>query len=266
MVVVKDNGDLRLCVDMRQANRAIKREHFVMPTVDDILPRMNAANFFTRLDVKDAFHQIELEETSRSITTFITHRGMYRYKRLMFGISCAPEQYQKIMGQLLAGCDNCVHYIDDIIVFGRTEEEHDRCVEKVLTVLKSRNVLLNLKKCLFKVTELDFLGHHISDKGIRPADDKVRAIRAFRSPRNVEELRSFLGLVTYVGRFLPGLGTISAPLRKLTQRDVSFSWENQHEQAFLRWIFIFFMYFLACLKFQLQVENDDFGRQELEFF
>lgn len=234
VVLVKDDGDLRICVDMRMANRAIKREYHFMPTIDDFLPRMKSAKFFSRLDIKEAFHQIELDESSRSITTFITHRGTYRYKRLMFGVSCAPEMFQKILEQLLASCENCISFIDDIIVFGADEAEHDRYLNKVLDVLKSHNVLLNMKKCLFKVTELDFLGHHISSQGIRPAESKVEALKAFRTPKDVEELRSFLGLATYVGRFLPDLGTISAPLRLLTHTGVAFQWTDVHEAAFLR--------------------------------
>lgn len=184
------------------------------------------------MDIKDAFHQVELDEASRSVTTFITHRGMYRYKRLMFGVSCAPEMFQRIMEQLLAGCDNCVGFIDDVVVFGDDEDEHDQCLRKVLGILKSRNVLLNTSKCLFKATELEFLGHHISCGGIRPSEGKVEALKSFRKPKDAEELRSFLGLATYVGRFLPDLGTASAPLRELTHRGVSFQWTEVHDQAF----------------------------------
>lgn len=232
VIIIKDNGDLRLCVDMRQANRAIKREFHLMPTIDDMLPRLTKAKYFSRLDIKDAFHQVELSESSRSITTFISHCGTYRYKRLMFGMSCAPEMYQKIVEQMLAGCRNCICYIDDIIVFGSDEEEHDRCLKQVLDVLKDRGVLLNLDKCLFKVTELDFLGHRISSHGILPAESKVHALRSFREPKDAEELRSFLGLATYVGKFIPDLGTISAPLRELTQRSVPFKWRDVHSRAF----------------------------------
>lgn len=232
VIIVKDSGDLRICVDMRVANRAIKREHHLMPTIEDFLPRLKSAKYFSRLDIKDAFHQIELDELSRPITTFITHRGMYRYKRLMFGVSCAPEMFQKIIEQLLADCENCVNYIDDIIVFGADEEEHNRCLQKVLAVLQSHDVLLNDRKCLFKVTELEFLGHHVSSEGIRPAESKVEALQSFRPPQNVEELRSFLGLATYVGRFLPNLATISAPLRTLTRNGTPFVWNEEQDTAF----------------------------------
>lgn len=146
--IVKDNGELRLCVDMRRANEAILRENHLMPTFEDFLPQLRKAKFFSRLDVKEAFHQVELEESCRYITTFITHKGVYRYRRLMFGVSCAPEMFQRIMEQILAECDNVINYIDDILVFGETELEHDKALSKVLEVLKSRNVLWNHAKCV----------------------------------------------------------------------------------------------------------------------
>ena len=105
VVVPKPNGDLRLCVDMRQANCAIVRERHPIPTVDEILHDLNGSTVFTKLDIKWAFHQVELSEKSRPITTFVTHKGLFRYKRLMFGISCAPEMYQRVMQQALEGCE-----------------------------------------------------------------------------------------------------------------------------------------------------------------
>lgn len=193
VTIVKDNGDLRLCVDMRRANQAIHRESHLMPTFEDFLPRLKKARIFSRLDVKDAFHQVELDESCRYITTFITHKGVFRYKRLLFGISCASEMYQKILEQLLSGCTNVVNYIDDILVFGEDEEDHDRALKMVMNTLKSKNVLLNHKKCVYRVPEVVFLGHHISADGIRPAQDKTDAIQSFRAPKTAEELRSFLG-------------------------------------------------------------------------
>ncbi|XP_039449504.1 uncharacterized protein K02A2.6-like [Culex pipiens pallens] len=218
---------------MRLANRAIKREAYMMPTFEDFLPRLTEARFFSRLDIKEAFHQLELDEDSRYITTFITHKGLYRYKRLLFGISCASEMFQRIMEQILSGCKNVVNYIDDILVFGKTKFEHDQALEKVLTILKDMNVLLNHSKCVFGVTEVVFLGHHLSANGIRPAEDKLAALKSFRAPESAEELRSFLGLVNYVGRFLPDLATVTAPLRNLIGTGTRFIWEAHHQVAFV---------------------------------
>lgn len=233
VTVVKDNGDLRLCVDMRRANVAILRERHFMPTIDDFLPRFTSAKFFSRLDIKEAFHQVELDEDSRYITTFITHMGLFQYKRLMYGIVIAPEIFQRILEQILSRCGkNTVNFIDDILVFGETESEHDEALESVLSTLKEYGVLLNKDKCVFKVQKLEFLGHTISSEGIQPSSDKIEALRKFRAPSCPEEVRSFLGLVTYIGRFLPNLATITAPLRELTCSGVMFVWGEDQQQSF----------------------------------
>lgn len=140
--------------------------------------------------------------------------------------------YQKIIEQILADCNNVVNYIDDILIFGATEQEHDASLQKVLKTLQSRGVLLNDSKCVFKVPEVEFLGHHLSAEGIRPTEEKTDILKSFRAPSNVEELRSFLGMVTYIGRFLPDLGTVTNPLRELTRKGVSYDWTDCHEQAF----------------------------------
>ncbi|XP_062559853.1 uncharacterized protein K02A2.6-like [Armigeres subalbatus] len=233
VTVVKDNGDLRLCVDMRRANAAILRERHMMPTIEDFLPRFTSANFFSRLDIKEAFHQVELDESSRYITTFITHIGLFRYKRLMYGIVIAPEIFQRILEQILSRCSKfAVNFIDDIFIFTETEEKHDEALKVVLSTLRDYGVLLNKDKCIFKVTTLDFLGHTISSEGILPSSKKIEALTKFRPPTNQEELRSFLGLVTYIGRFLPDLATTTAPLRELTHSGVKFSWGEDQRQAF----------------------------------
>lgn len=136
------------------------------------------------------------------------------------------------MEQILADCENTVNYIDDVLVFGEDEQSHDEALGKVLNALKSRGVLLNQSKCVFKVTEIMFIGHHLSALGIRPAEEKTEVLKSFRTPVNAEELRSFLGMVTYVGRFLPDLATVTAPLRDLIRKDVSFEWRSEHDKAF----------------------------------
>lgn len=231
--IIKDNGDLRLCIDMRRANLAIMRENHPLPVMDDFLPRLKNATYFSRLDVKNAFHQLEIRESSRYITTFITHKGMFRYKRLLFGVNCAPEIFQKVMENLLAECENVMNYIDDIIVFGTNIATHDKSLNKVLAVLKNNGVALNSNKCIFKVQSLNFLGHELSSDGIRPAKEKIQSLTEFRSPKSSEELRSFLGLINYVGKFLPDLATKTHSLRQLIRGDTVFVWLPEHEEAFL---------------------------------
>ncbi|KMQ92700.1 hypothetical protein RF55_7276 [Lasius niger] len=196
--ILKENGEIRICIDMRRANMAIIRENHPLPTMDQILPQFRNAKYFSKLDVRNAFHQIEITPQSRHITTFITSKGLYRYKRLMFGISCALEIFQKIMENLLITCDGTVNFIDDIVVFGSNEEQHDKRLTQVLDTLKQNNVLLNQDKCLYKTTEIQFLGHNLSAQGIRPLAKYIDVIRKFRRPNTIEEIQSFLGLLNFV--------------------------------------------------------------------
>jgi hypothetical protein len=138
VIVPKKNDDIRLCVDMRRANKAVIRERHPIPTVDEILDRMNGSCVFTKLDLKSAFHQIELDEKSRVITTFSTHLGLFRYKRLMFGISSAPEKFQHIIQQVVAECEGCENIHDDLVVHGRDQKEHDHRLLKVLKKLSEK--------------------------------------------------------------------------------------------------------------------------------
>lgn len=232
VIVIKDNGDIRLCIDMRRANTAIRREYHMIPTLDDLLARLNGSKWFSRLDIKDAYHQVELHESSRYITTFITHLGMFRYTRLMFGVCSASEHFQRIIEQILSSCPNSFNYQDDIFIHGKTEAEHDAALERVLQAMEAHNVVLNTKKCKFKVTETEFLGHGISQHGVKPTDDKILAVQQFRSPRSAEEVRSYLGLVGYVGRFIPDLATKTFDLRQLTVSGQKFEWTVKHEEAF----------------------------------
>lgn len=140
----------------------------------------------------------------------------------MFGINCAPELFQKIMEQILSECEGCVNFIDDVIVHGVDQEEHDKRLGKVRQKLHDMNVALNDSKCVYGVTELKFLGHILSVNGIKPDTDKLESIRNFRKPRTAEETRSFLGLVNYVGKFIPNLATLTDPLRQLTKQQHKF--------------------------------------------
>ncbi|XP_030767526.1 uncharacterized protein K02A2.6-like [Sitophilus oryzae] len=154
--VLKDNGEVRICLDMRRANSAIMRENHPLPTMDQLLPKFRGAKIFSKLDIKNAFHQIEISPASRHITTFISSKGLLRYKRLMFGISCAPEIFQKLLERVLAKCDGVVNFIDDILIFGATLEEHNMRLNNVLTTLDQNNILLNKDKCMFRLRSVEF--------------------------------------------------------------------------------------------------------------
>lgn len=166
VVVPKKEGDIRLCLDMRRANRAVIRERFPLPTFEELVHEMAGSQVFSKIDIKWAYHKIELEPESRVITTFSTHNGLFRYKRLVFGVSCAPEMFQRIMQQTLMGCEGVVNFLDDIICYGKDQAEHGARLEKLFSVLQEKGILLNYDKCEIGKTKIHFLGHEISGRGI----------------------------------------------------------------------------------------------------
>ena len=230
--VPKKNGELRICVDMRVANQAIQRTRHPIPRIEELIDEMNNAKVFSKLDLKMGYHQIELEEGSREITTFITHKGLYRYKRLMFGMNSAPELYQHTLAQVLSDCEGVINYIDDVVVFGRNEEEHKQRLTKVLEKLEKCGLTLNKEKCQIHLREIEFLGFHISAEGVKPTDEKITAISKARKPKDASEMRSFLGLVSFCARFIPNLANKAEPLRRLTKKGEKFVWGKSQENAF----------------------------------
>ena len=230
--IPKPDGNLRICCDMRNANEAIIREQFPIPTVEEIMQDMNGAAVFTKLDLKAGFHQLELAEDSREITTFQTHKGLFRYKRLMFGVNCSPEKMQRVIQEVLQGCDGVKNISDDIVVWGVDHEEHDRRLDKVLKRLVEVGLTLNYDKCKFRKLEIVFVGHIISKDGIRPADDKLEAVRKFRAPRDPTEVKSFKGLVQFLSDYLPDLATVAEPLWRVTRKSQKFQFGKEQKEAF----------------------------------
>ena len=234
VVVPKPDGDIRICIDMRRANEAIERERHPIPTIEEVLHDLNGSTVFSKLDLKWGFHQVELDPESREITTFITHRGLFHYKRLMFGITSAPEKYQKIVKDALIGCKGVKNIADDLIIHGCGIQEHDENLLAVLRCLRKCGLTLNEKKCQFKLPKLTFFGHNLSKQGISPSEEKVSAIQNAKPPQNSAEVKSFLGLVQYCAKFLPDYSQVAEPLRILTRKDQHFMWGDPQEKSFQR--------------------------------
>ena len=233
-VVTQSSGETRLCVDLRQANKAVKRTLFPIPTLEDIVDKLseNNAKYFSKIDLKKGYHQIELEEGSRDITTFRYPGGIYRYKRLVFGLSSAFELFQQQISKLFQGESGIANISDDILVFGQSVESHNQNLIKCLSILRDNGLTINRDKCEFLVTELAYYGFIISEKGIKPTESKVESIKSAKRPTNAKEVRSFLGLVNYLGRFIPNLATLTESLRKLTTKDYVWQWTAREEECF----------------------------------
>lgn len=229
--VPKGKEDFRLVVNMRAPNKAIKREYFRLPLIDEMKVKLNGARYFTKLDLSDAFYHLELSEESRELTTFLSENGMYRFTRLMFGVNCAPEVFQREMSRILKDVENKIVYIDDILIFAETVEELRKTVARVLQILRSNNLTLNTSKCEFDKTHVTFLGHELSENGFNIEASKVKDIQKFRHPSTSSELRSFLGLASFVGSYIKNFADISAPLWSVATVQ-KWSWGKEQEDAF----------------------------------
>ena len=217
---------------MRLPNQAIKRERHITPTIDDMLIDLNGAKIFSKLDLNAGYHQLELDKDSRNITTFSSHVGLRRYKRLSFGISSAAEIFQNTLSTALEGLDGVKNISDDIIVFGGNQDEHDTRLEAAFQRIQEKNLTLNKGKCEFNKRQIEFFGYIFGDEGISADPRKIDAIRNAEVPANASEVRSFLGMTNYVGRFIPNYSTITAPLRKLTRGNEPFIWGDNEQKAF----------------------------------
>ena len=199
VIVPKKDDKIRLCVDMRAANNAIKRVRHPIPTVKDVSLELNGAKFFTKLDLTQAYHQLELSPSSRHITTFVTHTGIYRFKRLNYGTNSAAEIFQHTLQQVLQGIKGVRNIADDILIFGSTYEEHNTSLEECLQRLEDNGLTLNVGKCLFLKQNLDFFGLVFSKDGVSPDPKQISALANSTTPTTPSEVRiAYLGWQTLV--------------------------------------------------------------------
>lgn len=229
---VKKAGGRRTIVDMRSANKALYRDLYQMPHPETIFPKLAGARHFTKLDLKNAFFHVELHPDSREITTFMTKRGMMRFRRLPFGMNVAPEVFQRIMQEVLDGCEGCTHYIDDILVFAKSAEELEERTKRVERALRRNNLTLNKGKCEYNKAQVTFLGNVITAEGARPTCEKLACIKKFRAPKNATELRSFIGTANFMNESTKGFSALTEPLRQLLKSNQKWKWEEEEQRAF----------------------------------
>ena len=234
VVVAKKNNDVRICVDLKGLNKYIKREQFMLPTFEDIAPKLAGSAIFSKLDAASGYWQLPLDPDSAKLTTFITPNGRYCFRRLPFGICSASEIFQREMNSILVGIDGVVAYQDDVIVHGRDQHEHDQRLAQVLQKVKDAGLALNESKCEYSKTTITFLGHVVSKQGIAPDPSKTKAIRDIKPPTNVSRLRSFLGMVQYLGRFVHNLADVLQPLNDLLREGVQYQWTHKQQESFNR--------------------------------
>uniref|UniRef100_A0A8C7YWC8 Gypsy retrotransposon integrase-like protein 1 n=1 Tax=Oryzias sinensis TaxID=183150 RepID=A0A8C7YWC8_9TELE len=240
VVVQKSNGKPRVCIDTRPLNKALKRSHFPMPTIEDILPDLSKAKVFTVCDVKSGFWHVKLEEESSYLTTFSTPFGRYRWLRMPMGISTAPEIFQRKLTQALENLPGLYIIADDILITGQgetqeaAERDHDDKLRLFLNRCRQKNIKLNAEKLKLRQKEVAYIGHLLTADGLKIDPEKVRAINEMPQPADVKAVQRLLGMVNYLAKFCPHLSDQCEVLRKLTHKDCEWSWNKQHEDAFIK--------------------------------
>ena len=232
VVVPKSSGAVRICVDLKPLNENVLRETHPMPSVDDTLAQLTGAVVFSKVDANSGFWQIPLAEESQHYTTFITPFGRYCFQKLPFGISSAPELFQRRMSQILSGLEGVICHIDDVLIFGENTKQHDARLTAALSHLEAAGVTLNREKCEFHKRQIKFLGHVIDQDGVRPDPDKLSAILEMDAPTNLTQLRRFMGMVNQLGKFSRNCAEISQPLRELLSPKRAWSWGPEQKRSF----------------------------------
>ncbi|UYV66064.1 K02A2.6-like [Cordylochernes scorpioides] len=226
--VLKSDQTIRICGDFKiTANQALKVDQYPLHKAEDIFAALAGGEKFSKIDLRDAYNQLELDDESQLYTVINTHQGLYKYTRLPFGISSAPALFQKQMDILLKGIPMVFCALDDILITGKNDQDHLKNLECVLQRIQEAGLKLRKDKCSFLAPSLEYLGHKIAKEGLQPLPSKVEAIQAAPSPTNLTELRAFLGLLTYYSRFIPNITII-----QLSKKEQKWKWETPEERAF----------------------------------
>lgn len=220
LILKRDKKTLHLCGDYRLTiNRAVKLDQYPIPKIEDLLTKIAAGKYFTSLDMSQAYQQLPLHDESKKLVTINTHKGLFVYNCLPYGIFSVPGIFQRTVKTLLQGIPNVLIYLDDILVSGKTTEEHFHMLSEVLSRLAQAGLRLRQDKCTFMATSVQYLGYQIDAQGIHPTQAKVKAIKQAPTPSNVSELKAYLGILTYYSKFLPNLSIVLAPLYELLKKD-----------------------------------------------
>ena len=232
--VPKPEGNIRLCGDYKVTiNPQLEVDQYPLPKPDNIFATLSGGNWFSKIDLKHAYQQIKLSKSSRPLVTINTHRGLFQYTRLPFGVASAPALFQKVMDTVLQGLSKVICYLDDILITGSSQQEHFDNVKQVLRRLEQYGIRARKSKCAFMCQAVEYyLGHRVDAEGLHTLDTKVAAIQNAPSPRNSQELCSFLGLVHYYGKFLPNLSTCLQPLNNLLKNDTEWKWSDECKRSF----------------------------------
>ena len=235
VIVDKKDGGKRYCVDYRKLNQVTVKNSYPLPRIDDILASLEGSKYFTSLDLKSGYWQIAMaDQESIDKTAFTCFLGLYSWNVLPFGLTNAPALFSELMNKVLQGIQHkfAIAYIDDVIIFSKTFEEHLKHIEDVFDRLRKAGLKLKMSKCDFLKQEVKYLGHIVSASGIQPDQSKVEVIRELKPPTTVKGVRSFIGMCSYYRRFIPNFAKIAKPLTELTKKNARFIWTDECQKSF----------------------------------
>ena len=231
-VVKKKDEGIRICIDPKPLNTALRREHYALPTFEDVLPNLSRATLFSKADLSSAFWHVSLDEESSYLTTFGTPFGRYRWNRLPFGLKVSSEIFQKRLIQAIDDLPGVTCVADDVLIFGATEAEHDKTLHAFLERCEAVGIKLKPTKLELKKTEIAFHGHLLTTDGVKPDPAKTSAISGMPKPTDVKAVSRLNGMVNYLSRFLPSLADVMKPIRKLTHKGEPWIWGTEQDLAF----------------------------------
>ena len=234
VMVQKKDGSMRFCIDYRRVNKVTRKDAYPLPRIDDSLDSLAGSTKFSTLDLTSGYWQVAMEKKSEEVTAFCTHRGLFQWLVMPFGLSNAPATFERLMEGVLGDIQwtNCLVYLDDIIAFGSSFEVALNNLRMVFDRLRGANLKLKPKKCHLFEDEVEYLGHLVSEDGIKPCPSKVEAIKSWPVPKTLQDVRSFLGLASYYRKFIPNFSNSAGPLVHLTRKGVPFEWGSKQVEGF----------------------------------
>ena len=234
LFVKKKDGSMHMCVDYRALNAATIKNKYPLPRINDLFEQLKGARVFSKIDLRSGYHQLKIRPQDVPKTAFVTRYGLDEFLVMSFGLTNAPSYFMYLMNNVFMDCLDkfVVVFIDDVLIYSRSEEEHEKHLRVVLERLRAHQLYAKFSKCEFWLKQVDFLGHVISTEGVAMDPAKVESVLSWKQPKNVSEIRSFLGLAGYYRRFIEDFSRIARPMTQLLKKDKKFEWSEACEASF----------------------------------